>query len=103
MMKKKNIMITGANSGIGFAAVKQFLAEGFRVVGVDIQTNKMSEFIVNSDFYMEKADLSDVQQAESLMPKLEQSQLIPDILINAAGIREITLFLNYQQNHSKKS
>ncbi len=103
MMKKKNIMITGANSGIGFSAVKQFLTEGFRVVGVDIQTNKMSEFIVNSEFHMEKADLSDVQQAESLMPKLEQSRLIPDILINAAGIREITLFLNYRQNHSKRS
>ncbi|MCY8765054.1 hypothetical protein MOD41_11725 [Bacillus spizizenii] len=52
--------------------------------------NKMSEFIVNSDFHMEEADLSDVQQAESLMPKLEQSQLIPDFLINATGIREIT-------------
>ncbi|WP_282707821.1 hypothetical protein [Bacillus rugosus] len=39
---------------------------------------------------MEKADLSDVQQAESLIPKLEQSQLIPDILIKAAEIREIT-------------
>lgn len=103
MMKKKNIMITGANSGIGFAAVKQFLTEGFRVVGVDIQTNKMSEFIVNSEFHMEKADLSDVRQAESLMPKLEQSQLIPDILINAAGIRKLPLFLNYQQNHSKRS
>lgn len=50
----------------------------------------MSEFIVNSDFHMEEADLSDVQQAESLMPKLEQSQLIPDFLINATGIREIT-------------
>ncbi|MED4648078.1 hypothetical protein P9293_11680 [Bacillus inaquosorum] len=39
---------------------------------------------------MEEADLSDVQQAEFLIPKLEHSQLIPDILINVAGIREIT-------------
>ncbi|AUS12042.1 3-oxoacyl-ACP reductase [Bacillus subtilis] len=102
MMKKKNIMITGANSGIGFSAVKQFLTEGFRVVGVDIQTNKMSEFIVNSEFHMEKADLSDVQQAESLMPKLEQSRLIPDILINAAGIREITPVLELSAESFKK-
>lgn len=94
-------MITGASSGIGFARVKQFLEDGFRVVGVDIQTNKMSEFIVNSDFHMEEADLSDVQQAESLMPKLEQSQLIPDFLINATGIRKLLLLLNDQQNHSK--
>lgn len=102
MMKKKNIMITGANSGIGFAAVKQFLTEGFRVVGVDIQTNKMSEFIVNSEFHMEKADLSDVRQAESLMLKLEKSRLIPDILINAAGIREITPVLELSAESFKK-
>jgi hypothetical protein len=86
----KNILITGASSGIG-AITAEFLAtKGFTVLLVARRKEKLAavvERIHNEGgraHYFE-ADLSDEQARIELIDKLQRVNLQPDILINNAG------------------
>ena len=50
-------VITGANSGIGFATAEAFLSEGARVAGVDLETNELEGLAQGAPVLAVRADL----------------------------------------------
>lgn len=80
----KNVLITGANSGIGYAQAKSFLKQGATVYAIDIKDDKLIDLQKNDRefFQYQIADVSDKQAVEQAV---QQFGTI-DILLNTAGI-----------------
>ena len=81
-LRGKTVLVTGGSRGIGFAAAKQFLAEGAlpTIVGRDIESLKSAAKELNNCPYY-ACDLSDQNQSELLVNKIGPV----DILVNCAG------------------
>ena len=105
---KKNIIITGANSGIGFELAKKLIKENYRVILACRDNEKGFEaekkLGINSKFM--KLDLSSYSSIDSFSKKLRQDKVPIHCLINNAGIMfhpnnildsgiNITFFVNY--------
>ena len=88
-MKKKNILITGCNRGIGKAILKTFDSSKYRIYGLGKSKNKFLK-----DYY--SVDLSNRKKVEIFSEKL--SHLKIDILINNAGINKIGSFHKIENN-----
>jgi len=86
---KKNILITGVSSGIGYDAVRYFVKRGYRVFGSvrkDVDIDRL-ENIFFDNFVAIKFDVFDTQQIEAARIKVEkilQGRSL-DALINNAG------------------
>ncbi|MBG9718776.1 3-oxoacyl-ACP reductase [Bacillus mycoides] len=103
MIKNKTIMISGANSGIGNACIEYFLEKSFNVIALDINTNKLVDYTkTHTSFKLVQIDLSNSNEINNLFIQLDTDTLCPDILINAAGIREITPVLELSDDLFKK-
>lgn len=81
MLKDKTAIITGCESGIGYAILKTFLAHGAKVIGIDIQ--KCHEDI-SYDFY--QLDISKTADCENVFKAILNKHSKIDILVNCAGI-----------------
>ncbi|MBT5935844.1 SDR family oxidoreductase [Sulfurimonas sp.] len=81
MHSHKNVVITGASSGIGKEISHRLLSLGYSVIGVSRSIN--IDFFDNGNFQAIQADLSDEKETLVLCKKLGQENI--SILINAAG------------------
>lgn len=108
----KTIVVTGANSGIGFEICKLLLQKQHRVIMVARDSKKTTEafeslkkIFPESELFIEKCDLSDLNNIKKLADQLNTYQNI-DVLINNAGIElsqrqenqqgfELTWAINY--------
>ncbi|MYN14246.1 SDR family oxidoreductase [Pusillimonas sp. TS35] len=77
-----NVIITGANSGIGLAVVKRFLSEGARILAVDVNVAALGQLPVESL----KIDLSAADAPARIAGKAAELFDNVDALINNAGI-----------------
>lgn len=73
-----NVLITGAASGIGRAAVECFLARGHRVFGIDRSAVE--------GFPCFTADITDEAALVKVREELEAGGITLDAIINIAGI-----------------
>lgn len=82
--RKKVVLITGAEGGIGKASVDLFLEKGWLVIGVDrsLESEKRKE-----DFYFIKADVSDPIQIKEVYEKTKGYSPVLDAVINNAAIQ----------------
>ena len=62
-MQKRTVLITGANSGIGFATVKKYLTEGYIVVAHYHNSNDYLKQIENDNIITIKGHLSNVNDS----------------------------------------
>jgi NAD(P)-dependent dehydrogenase (short-subunit alcohol dehydrogenase family) len=89
-MTKRQVFITGASSDIGYAVCKQYLAEGYRVVGH--YCNGRPEFfdLVESspDMAALQIDFTDPQNFEAAFKENPELFLSTDVVVNAAAIYE---------------
>lgn len=92
-MKKKTIVLTGANSGIGFAAAKAFANDGHRVIMVCRNQQKaesaMAEILDQSPEAKLDLVLADLSLMKDVRKAAESIALLApriDVLINNAGI-----------------
>jgi 3-oxoacyl-[acyl-carrier protein] reductase len=89
----KTIIITGASGGLGQAIIKEFcheetetriflidLKEEIKIIAKNLTCNE------NVQLYPIVLDVSDFQNTVKLFKTLQKDKLIPDILINNAGI-----------------
>lgn len=103
MRENKIIMISGANSGIGHACIKYFLEKSFHVIALDIHNNNLIDYMkTDMPLKVVQIDLSNGEAIHNLFTQLDLEKLSPDILINAAGIREITPVLHLSDDMFKK-
>lgn len=76
----KKVLITGASRGIGLAAAKRFLDEGFKVINVSRNASSCSlqdDNVENISF-----DLTEIEKIPELVKQIGEI----DILVNNAGI-----------------
>ncbi len=87
----KKIVITGAADGIGKALATQFIAEGHRVIGIDVDEVRAqsTQAALGDNLQFIIADLSD---ASSLEAVIEQLGTDIDCVIHNAGISEVGYF-----------
>lgn len=78
----KTILITGTSRGIGLAAAKTFLDNGWKVIGT---STKGKSPINNENFAVYKLDLSSEQSISRLAEKIRQGKIKLDAIINNAG------------------
>lgn len=80
----KTVLITGASRGIGFALSKQFLRNGYNVIGTS-RTGKITN-LSHKNLEVLALDLSNDETINNVDKLLGQKNIEIDILINNAGI-----------------
>lgn len=87
-LKNKTILVTGGGKGIGLAIVKRLLESGANVAAhYNISEGELSD-LAERHFHLKlfKADLSDSNEALSLIERVESEWRPIDVLVNNAGI-----------------
>jgi NAD(P)-dependent dehydrogenase (short-subunit alcohol dehydrogenase family) len=86
MFSGEIVLITGAASGIGKAAVEAFLKRGAAVVGLDINPNIAELFGDRADFLGLRCDVSRAEDLETALDATAQAFGGLDMLVLNAGI-----------------
>lgn len=95
-MNKENIFVSGASRGIGRDIAVSFAKKGFNVVGTS-----RNDFIFNENLKNLtpiKLDITNRKDVQDCFEKLKQIDLLPNILINNAGITSDQLFIRMKDN-----
>lgn len=89
----RNILVTGAGSGIGQAIVERLLAEGGRVIAVDVSADGLAETKTRAEaagdaarLTIVTADVSDEASVQAAIGGAVKAAGSLDVLVNAAGI-----------------
>ncbi len=95
--KDKVIVITGAASGIGAAFVRYYASRGARLVLLDMQETPMLLLvkeikIKKGDSLSLSLDITDEEKVKQAFKVIENKFKRIDVLINNAGISQISLF-----------
>lgn len=88
-MKNKNVIVTGASSGIGRATAEMLLRRGAQVALVARSRSalaRMAESVEGGQAFIIPSDLSNEEQANNAIAQAVESMGSLDVLINAAGI-----------------
>jgi NAD(P)-dependent dehydrogenase (short-subunit alcohol dehydrogenase family) len=89
-MKGRNIIVTGASSGIGRATAERFLDDGANVVLVGRRESALQNIASRTTgqgtALVIAVDLSDEKQSEKCMARATEMMGGLDVLVNAAGI-----------------
>ena len=90
-MDKKVVLISGASRGIGAAIAMHLASLGYKVIGTarsEFKFDKPSDNLIPL-----KLDITCRESIKNCAAKLKEQNLLPDILINNAGITSDQLFL----------
>ena len=83
-IKNKNILITGANSGIGLALTKKTLALDNKVLATYRENSKNLECINNKNLTIVKYDQRNIHEFKDLEEKIKETSI--DLIFNCAGV-----------------
>ena len=88
MSKKelKTVLITGANSGIGFAAVKLFLKNGYKVFAQYNSNKNNLDIIKDINLILLQSDFRNLNETEKLFDNILKETTTIDVLVNNAGL-----------------
>ena len=90
-MSNGNVFISGASRGIGNSIAKYFAKNGYIVVGTSRNEFKFDE--KNENLIPIKLDVTSRDDVQNCFDFLKSENLLPDILINNAGIAADQIFL----------
>ncbi len=90
-MKGKTCLITGANSGLGFAVATQLAEKGATVImacrsGIPEAGERIRSLTGSSTVEMVKVDLSDIDAIDKLIATLQEKGLVFDVVICNAAV-----------------
>jgi len=88
---KRNILITGANNGIGLGLTQALLGMGDRVAALDLSLENLPH---TSDLLRYKCDVTDIEQIQTVVNEIILQWGKVDILINNACL---ALFTNFDE------
>ena len=83
-IKNKNILVTGSNSGIGFAIIKKLVQLENNIVAMYRKNSNNIDNIKNSRLIKIKCDQQNIDDYKDLEIKLKNYKI--DFIINCAGI-----------------
>ena len=95
-MAKKVVLISGASRGIGAAIAMHLASLGYKVIGTarsEFKFDKPSDNLIPL-----KLDITCRESIKNCAAKLKEQNLLPDILINNAGITSDQLFLRMKDD-----
>ena len=88
-VNNKNIIVTGAASGVGKELTKQMIEKGCQVAALDINgdnLNKLKEELNSDKLTTYVVDMGNQESIRSFAEQYKQDFKEPDIIINNAGI-----------------
>lgn len=88
-IKKQNVIVTGAASGLGLELTKQLLAEGANVAAVDINEDNLKKLELDLNSKRLKTyvvDMGNVESIKRFREDYKKDYSDVDIIINNAGI-----------------
>ena len=100
-VKNKNILITGASSGLGQHIAELFAREGANVIICARRLERLSALAedlkarFNINVYTFTLDVNDRAAVKAMIADLESKQIEIDALINNAGVSDTKRFLDY--------
>ena len=83
-INKKNILITGANSGIGLALTKRLLELDNKVLAIYRENSQNLTNIKDSNLSIIKYDLKKINKSENFENKIKETSV--DLILNCAGV-----------------
>ena len=95
-MSKGNVFISGASRGIGESIANHFAENDYKVIGTsrnDFEFDNKSENLIPI-----KLDITSRDDVKKCFNDLKSKDLLPDILINNAGITSDQLFLKMKDD-----
>ena len=92
-MDKKIAFITGVSRGIGLELAKCFLNDGYFVIGTSRSEFNLSSSLGSENCLHLPLDVTNRDQVSSCIKKLKEEDIVPNVLINNAGITKDQLFL----------
>lgn len=92
-MDKKIVFITGVSRGIGLEIAKCFLNDGYFVIGTSRSEFKLHEALGSKKCLHLALDVTNRDQVSSCLEDLKKQSIVPNVLINNAGITKDQLFL----------
>ena len=92
-MDKKIVFITGVSRGIGLELAKCFLNDGYFVIGTSRSEFNLSSSLGSENCLHLPLDVTNRDQISSCIKKLKEEDIVPNVLINNAGITKDQLFL----------
>ena len=93
------VVVTGAGSGIGQAVCNEYAKSDAKIVAVDVNA-QAADSIANQirglggDAIAVTADVSDPESVETIFRETTAAFGVPNTLVNSAGIRDISSFLD---------
>jgi len=83
--KDRRVIVTGAASGIGKAAAERFLAEGAKVLAVDLPGTPLADLPNSQRLVRLEKSVADDDAADAIVAKAEAAFGGVDVLVNNAG------------------
>lgn len=84
----KIAIVTGCCSGIGAAVFNEFIKHKIKVIGLDVQEDKINKIAAESDdsFYAFYCNIANPDSVTECFRKIEDQFGVVHILVNCAGI-----------------
>ncbi|WP_309492998.1 NAD-dependent epimerase/dehydratase family protein [Candidatus Hecatella orcuttiae] len=96
-MEKSRIVVTGANGFVGIHTVEALLAEGYRVLGIDLSGDRLEKFDSHPNFTLKKFDILDPRLFKLIRPGDKVLHLAAISTFDAAGAnRRYALRMNVE-------
>ena len=92
-MDKKIVFITGVSRGIGLEIAKCFSNDGYFVIGTSRSEFKLHEALGSEKCLHLALDVTNRDQVSFCLEDLKKQNIVPNVLINNAGITNDQLFL----------
>lgn len=102
-LTNKVVLVTGGHQGIGESVVETFLHENSIVVIADLAFDN-NELVKKSDnLYSIHLDVSDEDSVKNLTAQLIANNLVPNILVNVAGISTMNYLIESKTSDFDKT